>query len=71
MLYITGHYQENEIFIINKNNSYLSIAVTDMKFLDISNYLAAGCSDSKFLKAYGCEIPKGIFPYEWFDSEEK
>ena len=71
MLYITAHYQDNEIFTIKKNNSYLAIAVTDMKFLDISNYLAAGCSYSKFLKAYGCEIPKGIFPYEWFDSEEK
>ena len=75
MLYITGHYQEDEIFTIKKNNSYLAIAVTDMKFLDISNYLAAGCSYScsysKFWKAYGCEIPKGICPYEWFDSEEK
>ena len=71
MLYITDHYQENEIFTIKRNNSYLAIAVTDMKFLDISNYLAAGCSYSKFLKAYGCETPKGIFPYEWFDSEEK
>ena len=48
MLYITSHYQENEIFTIKKNNSYLTIAVTDMKFLDISNYLAAGCSYSKF-----------------------
>ena len=42
-----------------------------MKFLDISNYLAAGCSYEKFLIAYGCDIPKGIFPYEWFDSIEK
>ena len=42
-----------------------------MKFLDISNYLAAGCSYEKFLKAYGCDIPKGGFPYEWFDSLEK
>ena len=42
-----------------------------MKFLDISNYLAAGCSYEKFLKAYGCDIPKGVFPYEWFDSLEK
>ena len=23
------------------------------------------------MKAYGCETPKGICPYEWFDSEEK
>ena len=23
------------------------------------------------MKAYGCDIPKGIFPYEWFDSFDK
>ena len=28
-------------------------------------------SYSQFLKAYGCDIPKGIFPYEWFDSFDK
>ena len=39
--------------------------------MDISNYLAAGSSNSQFLKAYGCDIPKGIFPYEWFDSFDK
>ena len=42
-----------------------------MKFLDISNYIAAGSSYSQFLKAYGCDIPKSIFPYEWFDSFDK
>ena len=44
MLYITAHYQENEIFTIKKNNFYLAITVTDMKCLDISNYIVAGCS---------------------------
>ena len=37
----------------------------------MSNFLAVGCSYSKCLKAYGCELSKGIFPYEWFDSPEK
>ena len=23
------------------------------------------------MKAYGCDEPKGIFPYEWFDSFDK
>ena len=36
-----------------------------------SNYLALGCSYAQFLKAYNCDVPKGIFPYEWFDTEEK
>ena len=69
--YITQNYNENDIYTIKKNNSYLSISVPDLKFIDILNYLVAGCSYAQFLKAYGCEIPKGIFPYELFDSFEK
>ena len=71
MAYISYTYKQNEIFTIKRNNTYISIAVPDMKFLYITNYLAAGCSYSKFLKAYGCEISKGIFPYEWLDSPSK
>ena len=71
MSYIVEHYEDQDIHIIKKENSHLSISTPDMKFIDISNYLAAGCSYSQFLKAYGCDEPKGIFPYEWFDSFEK
>ena len=39
MLYITDHYQENEIFTIKKINLYLAIAVTDM-----NRYLKLSCS---------------------------
>ena len=70
MSYISNQYNESDIFTIKRENTYFSIATPDLKFLDISN-LAAGCSYSKFLKAYGSEISKGIFPYEWFDSFEK
>ena len=69
--YLSLNYTENEIFTIKKENSCLTIGSPHMKFLDISIYLAAGCSYEKFLKAYGCDIPKGVFPYEWFDSLEK
>ena len=71
MLYIARNYPEKDIHTIKKENSYLTIAIPQLKFLDISNYLAAGSSYSQFLKAYGCDIPKGIFPYEWFDSFDK
>ena len=64
MLYIASNYPDKDIRTIKKENSYLAISTTQLKFLDISNYLAAGSSYSQFLKAYGCEIPKGIFPYE-------
>ena len=53
---------------ISTVNIYLFIY---LYLLDISNYLAPGCSYAQFLTAFGCDIPKGIFPYEWFDSYEK
>ena len=31
------------------------------------NYLATGYSYDKYLKAYGCELEKGNFPYECMD----
>ena len=68
MLYVASNYPEKDIHTIEKENSYLTISTPQLKVLDISNYLAAGTSYSQFLKAYGCDIPKGIFPYEWFDS---
>ena len=37
------------------------------RFLDIINFLAPGYSYDKYLKAYGCELQKGHFPYEYMD----
>ena len=42
-----------------------------MKFLDITNYLAAGTSLKDFYKSYSVSTPKGCFPYQWFDSLNK
>ena len=39
-------------YIVKKSNEYSAIATSRFKFLDISNFLAAGCTYSKFLKAY-------------------
>ena len=39
-----------------------------LKFVDICNYLAPGVSYAKYLTAYGCELGKGHFPYEYMDS---
>ena len=41
------------------------------KFLDIKSYLAPGLSYAAWCMAYGCELQKLVFPYEWFDSFEK
>ena len=58
-------------YVIKKTNQYTAIATSKFKFLDIVNYLAAGCSYSKFLKAYDVEESKSYFPYEWFDDVGK
>ena len=64
---------QKKIFIQKnqKGNFYLAISTPQLKFLNISNYLAAGSYYSQFMKAYGCDILKGIFPYEWLDSFDK
>ena len=36
-------------------------------FIYIINFLAPGYSYHKYLKAYGCELQKGHFPYEYMD----
>ncbi|GMF35020.1 unnamed protein product [Phytophthora lilii] len=60
-----------------KNPSYMCIATSDMKMLDISNYVPAGTSHDKYLTTYlgGCKcddkikcvcgLGKGLFPYEY------
>ena len=49
----------------------MTITTDKLKFLDITNYLAAGTSLEKFYKSYSVSTPKGFFPYAWFDSLEK
>ncbi|KAG3060229.1 hypothetical protein PC121_g13582 [Phytophthora cactorum] len=63
-----------------KTPSYMCIATSDMKMLDISNYVPAGTSDDKYLTTYleGCKcgdkfrcvcgLGKGLFPYEYISS---
>ncbi|GMF14462.1 unnamed protein product [Phytophthora lilii] len=63
-----------------KNPSYMCIATSDMKMLDISNNVPAGTSYDKYLTTYlgGCKcddkvrcvcgLGKGLFPYEYFTS---
>ena len=58
-------------FVIHKDTSYMVIGTERLKYLDLTNYLAAGTSLSKFYDAYNCTNAKGQFPYEWFSSLEK
>ena len=54
-------------FVIKRQNTFMCFATKKLKFLDITSYLAPGFSYDKYLKAYGCELGKGHFPYEYMD----
>ena len=49
---------------IKRNHAYLALRKSCLKFVDMSNFLAAGTSYAAFLKAYQCQGEKGFFPHE-------
>ena len=61
----------SDVNVAKKENSYMFLSAPNFKFLDIKNYLAPGLSYDAWCRAYGCELQKLAFPYEWFDSFEK
>ena len=58
----------NNAAVIKRQNTYMCLYTDKLKFVDICNYLAPGVSYAKYLTAYGCELGKGHFPYEYMDS---
>ena len=58
-------------FVIKRNNTFMCLSTDQLKFLDMTNYIAPGFSYDKYLKAYGCEVTKGHFPYEYMNRLEK
>ena len=61
----------NNAAAIKRHNTYMCLSTDQLKFVDICNYLAPGVSYDKYLKAYGCELQKGHFPYEYMDDLQK
>ena len=61
----------SDVNVAKKQNSYMFLSTPNFKFLDIKNYLAPGLSYDAWCRAYGCELQKLAFPYEWFDSFNK
>ena len=49
----------------------MALSTKRLKYLDLTNYLAAGTSLDGFYKAYNVPTTKGHFPYEWFTSLDK
>ena len=61
---------ENQ-FVIKRQNTFMCLSTDKLKILDMVNFLAPGYSYDKYLKAYGCELEKGHFPYEYMDGVGK
>ena len=61
----------NNAAVIKRQNTFMCFSTTNLKFLDVAQYLAPGVSYDKYLKAYGCELQKGHFPYEYMDDLQK
>ena len=61
----------SDVNVAKKENSYMFLSTPNFKFLDIKSYLAPGLSYDAWCRAYGCELQKLSFPYEWFDSFKK
>ena len=57
----------NNAAVIKRQNTFMCLSTTNLKFLDVTQYLASGVSYDKYLKAYGCDLQKGHFPYEYMD----
>ena len=58
-------------WVIKKGNAYMSISTKNLKYLDITNYLAAHTSLENFYKAFNVTTPKANFPYQYFNSLDK
>ena len=61
----------SDVNVAKKENSYMFLSTPNFEFLDIKNYLAPGLSYDAWCRAYGCELQKLAFPYEWLDSFAK
>ena len=71
--YLIPHFLGNEIEITNaikKDNGFMQVATEQLVFLDVSNFISAGTSYSKWLKSWEVEENKGVWPYEKFTSLE-
>ena len=58
---------DETLFVIKRQNTFMCFSTKKLQFLDIINFLAPGYSYDKYMKAYGCELQKGHFPYEYMD----
>ena len=63
--------EDESCFIIKRQNTFMCFSTNKLRVSDIINLLAPGFSCDKYLKAYGCTMQKGHFPYEYIDDLRK
>ena len=63
--------EDESCFVIKRLNAFMCFSTTKLRFLVVVNYLAPGFIYDKYLKAYGCTVQKGHFPYEYIDDLRK
>ena len=63
--------EDKSYVIIKRLNTFMCFSTSKLRFVDVVNYLAPGFSYDKYLKAYGCNVQKGHFPYEYIDDLRK
>ena len=69
--YLIKKLKEELQFVVKKNNSFMCLQTSSLKFVDIRNYIAPSFDYATYLKSYKCSVSKGFFPYEWMTSPDK
>ena len=63
--------EDESCFVIKRLDTFMWLSTTKLRIVDVVNYLAPGFSYDIYLKAYGCIVQKGHFPYEYIDDLRK
>ena len=62
---------EKSVAVAKKQGKIMFMSTKNLKFLDITNYLAPGTTYEKWVKTYGTTQTKSWLPYEWFTKADK
>ena len=57
--------------VLKRNNQFIAVTTSKLRFLDITQFIAPGFSYEKYLAAYNVVGTKGHFPYEYVTSVSK
>ena len=63
--------RNEDVFAATKENDYIFLTTSKLKFLDVKNYIGPGLSYDAWCKSMSCRLRKLIFPCEWLDSYKK